>query len=303
MPFMTLNKTFWIQLFYFISISSFGFLILTILKPRTDPSFRPTNLDLFYTSVSASTVSSMSAMKMEVFSNSQLITLTILMFLGGEIFTSMVGLHLRKFSITQSTFSVFITVSTLASCGYVPTNENMVVFRRNSGLLLMLIPQVLVGNTLYPFLLRILIWVIGRKKEMKLCDYLLKNSEEIGYLPILNIFYLPPYTSFLPLKDKERVEDDVHLQPLQKITRTRHEKALQNFLLSHLSYLTIFIIVICVIERKNMVEDPINFSVFNILLEVISAYGNVGFTTGYSCKRQLHPQNDCVDKWYGFSGK
>ncbi|XP_038878278.1 cation transporter HKT8-like [Benincasa hispida] len=441
--FLLRMNPFWIQFFYFIFISSFGFLLLMILKPSTYPSFQPTKLDLFYTSVSASTVSSMSSIEMEVFSNSQLIILTILMFIGGEIFTSMVGLHLRKLfngnlqtpnqirssvesfeslslikflslvvlgyllithivgigmiaiyfifissfakeilkekGINLVTFSFFTCVSTLASCGYIPTNENMIVFNENSGLLLILIPQILLGNTLYPSCLRLCIWVIGKfskddDHQFK-ADYLLKNSEEIGYLHLLPslhscllvgtvfgfiliqfilicpmewnsnglsglnsyqkvvgilflstnsrhsgetivdlstlsptilimfvvMMYLPAYTSFLPLKEKQELED--HLQPLQKRRRTRKAKALQNLLFSQLSYLVIFIIIICIIERKKMIEDPINFSALNIVLEVISAYGNVGFTTGYSCKRQLHPQNDCVDKWYGFSAK
>ncbi|KAL6952587.1 hypothetical protein U1Q18_046369, partial [Sarracenia purpurea var. burkii] len=277
--------------------------------PRTVDSFKPRNLDLFFTSVSAATVSSMSTIEMEVFSNTQLLILILLIFIGGEVFTSMVELHIKRFNlrriirnierkvdrssadiINQSlsplnslelvelgivvttvdsstkttpddsnqievhrrqmttveltsksdiedsdlnlkynsimllsfvvmsyllvinfvgvalvsvylvlvssarnvlkrkglklfTFSLFTSVSTFTNCGFVPTNENMIVFSKNSGLLLILIPQVLLGNTLFPPFLRFLIWFLGRfvKKVGPISDYLLTKTWEIGY--------------------------------------------------------------------------------------------------------------------------
>jgi Trk-type K+ transport system membrane component len=280
----------------------FGFLKATNPLNQT-----PKNLDLFFTSISATTVSSMSTVEMETFSNLQLIIITILMFIGSEIFTSMVGLHfirsrlktdldkiassharlaslnpfivdqihlelemvtneslhsisheslhsishesfhnkshqslhnisheslsttnenlrylsmkylgyvvlgyivilhitgvfgvtlylemipsakqvLKNKGLNMTTFSIFTIVSTFANCGFVPTNENMVVFRQNSGLLLMLIPQVLLGNTLYPACLRFCIWVLGKFYKKKECNYLLKHTQEVGYKHLL----------------------------------------------------------------------------------------------------------------------
>ena len=264
--FLILLNPFWIHVLYFLFISSFGFWVLLILNPKLAPK----KLDLFFTSVSASTVSSMSTMEMEVFSNSQLIVLTVLMFIGGEVFTSMVELQLRKLKLKfseqkiacvendfnnnnlelgvinnsfdiilkydsikflgyvvlgyllifnflgialvliylkrvsstarevlkskglrTSTFSLFVVVSTFASCGFVPTNENMIVFRKNLGLLLILIPQALIGNTLFPSCLRFCIWSLGKimKKKKEVIGFLLENSEEIGYLHLLPKLY------------------------------------------------------------------------------------------------------------------
>uniref|UniRef100_A0A6N2M1R0 Protein kinase domain-containing protein n=1 Tax=Salix viminalis TaxID=40686 RepID=A0A6N2M1R0_SALVM len=84
-----------------IPYAVYHILITRVLKPRTRDSFRPRNIDLFFTSVSATTVSSMSTVEMEVFSNSQLIVLIILMLIGGEIFTSMVGLLFKKFQLKR----------------------------------------------------------------------------------------------------------------------------------------------------------------------------------------------------------
>ncbi|KAL8168066.1 hypothetical protein V2J09_009565 [Rumex salicifolius] len=450
------------QLFYFVFLSLLGFLLLKVSRPRSYP-LRPRNLDLLFTSVSASTVSSMSTIEMEVFSNAQLTVLTLLMLVGGEVFTSMVGLHLltsklKRPSKTKSrvnvleslpnfahdldmemmstshsdpqepkpntlvdpflkyrsikflgylvsgylvvlhvvgtimllaylrlvssashvldtkgikrfTFAVFTIVSTFASCGFVPTNENMMVFRKNSGLLLILIPQVLLGNTLFPSCLRFSIWALGKVMKKDETNYLLRNSKEIKYLHLLpfshsfyliitvlgfvllqfimfcsmewdsqalsgmNLYekmvgvlflcvntrytgetivdisnissailvlfvvmmYIPPYTSFLPTKLQEECP--------QNYERKKRGKVVEKLMFSQLSYLLMVVIALCITERKSMLNDPLNFSVLNIVVEVISAYGNVGFTTGYSCDRRIQSEGNCTSKWFGFAGK
>ncbi|KAL9686416.1 hypothetical protein QQ045_023874 [Rhodiola kirilowii] len=110
--------------------------------------------------------------------------------------------------------------------------------------------------------------------------------------------YLPPYTSFIPIRKHE--ENEVNGN-----RRKRNGTGIQNsnFFFSQTSYLVIFVVLVCITERNKMKEDPINFSVLNIVVEVISAYGNVGFTTGYSCARKLKQDASCADKWIGFSGK
>ncbi|KAH1221318.1 Sodium transporter HKT1 [Glycine max] len=482
---------FFIQLCYFVILSLLGYLGLKASKPRTP--LRPNDLDLFYTSVSASTVSSMVAVEMEVFSNSQLILLTLLMFVGGEVFTSMLDLVFARYKFTRSvqnkvstnhsyltrtrlppvddtsgldqiffssnpflstkkpsinanqielglvsihhsesenhkpsdsnntnvpkgtvvsfndsdrlkynclsyltylvlgylvvvqfvgfssvslyitlvpsarqvlknkgikiaTFSLFTIVSTFASCGFIPTNENMMVFKKNSGLLLLVLPHILLGNTLYPPCLRLVIMVLERITKREEYSHLLKNFKDVGYdhmlsalhccllvatvlgfnliqfvmlcsmewntkiMEGLNVYekvvaslfqvtnarhagesvfdlssissvilvlfvvmmYLPPYTTFLPVREHEN-------------DAKRSEKSvLECLVFSQLSYLVIFIILICITESKSLREDPLNFNV---------AYGNVGFSTGYSCARQLKPDATCKDSWVGFSGR
>ncbi|KAI7736123.1 hypothetical protein M8C21_000285 [Ambrosia artemisiifolia] len=451
------GNRFSLELLYFLFISTLGFLILHSLDVRTT-TFTPRNLDLFFTSVSAATVSSMSTVEMEVFSNAQLIILTILMFIGGEIFTSMVVHYIHTFFLQISpkdgnkvdyrdtqisfsdkielkdlnilefgnpkadhysmedlkhkslkylggvvlfyfvcvqflgvvsvliylnaissansilnhkglnplTFSTFTIVSTFANCGFVPTNENMLVFQKNSGLLLILIVQVLLGNTLYPPALRFSIWLVGKFVKKSESRYLLNNSKGIEYghlhsylhsiflfvtvlvfimvqfilfssmewsstsLSGLNVYqklvgilfqtvnsrhtgesivdlstisgailvlfvlmmYLPPYFSFLPVEEESGGQGS-----------KRSRKMMENLIFSQPIYLVIFVILVCITERKHMVDDPLNFNVLNIVVEVVSAYGNVGFSTGYSCDRRLKQDGVCQNKWYGFSGK
>lgn len=78
--------------------------------------------------------------------------------------------------------------------------------------------------------------------------------------------YLPPYTSFLPVKDSD--EDRPEATKRSSKPKIRG-KIVENLVFSQLSYIAIFIIVICITEREKMKEDPINFSVLNIVFEVI----------------------------------
>ncbi|XP_074310381.1 sodium transporter HKT1 [Silene latifolia] len=444
---------------YFLTITVLGYLALKLSKPRTD--YTPTDFDLFFTAASASTVASLSTVEMEVFSNTQLVIMFTLIFLGGEIFISLLGLQLRRSKLISSslhknranssiadqeqsielgsvmfqkpvesdhddetrllhnsikslgyvvtgyilvahvlgtslvsmyislttnaksvlenkglvllTFYVFTTVSTFANCGFIPTNENMIVFRNNPGLLLILIPFGLVGETLYPPCLRLIIWVMERYTKRKEYTYMLENYKELNYghlmsskecwflvatvfgfltlqfvtfcimewssgvmegmssyekvvgslfqmanarhagesvvdlsvvsSVILVIFivmmYFPPYTSFLPIGYQQQEED---IQSIKSRKMYKKKNIIQNLIFSQLSYLTIFVILICFTERKSLKDDPLNFNVLNIVFEVISAYGSVGFSTGYGCKRRLKLDENCIDKSYGLAG-
>ncbi|KAL1822428.1 hypothetical protein ACET3Z_009206 [Daucus carota] len=442
---------FWTHLLYFTFFSVSAFLFFK----SSSYSTRPRDIDLFFTAVSAISLSSMSTVEMEVFSHFQLLILTFLMLIGGEVFLSLVKLQISKFEkkhtfpvtslseysasnpelgltdhdmtntfeksaeerlrissinclsysivayllathmissfmisfymesvpsakqvltkkgIKVSLFSVFAAISSFANCGFLPTNESMMVFKKNTTLLLILIPQCLVGSTLYPFFLQLLLSFLNTVTKRPELEYISKHYNKLGYNNLMSrrrscyiaatvvgfvmiqfvifaamewnnkglfegldcyekmvailfqvtntrhtgesvfdistispavlalfvaMMYLPPYASLLSVKNGEKSSTIVDATASRRTKR----KYVQ---LSELAYLTIFTILICISERKSLKEDPLNFSVFNIIFEVVSAYGNVGFTMGYSCGRRIKSDESCKDAYYGFAGR
>lgn len=452
-----------IQVTYFTLISFAGFEALKVLKSQ-DKSNTLQDLDVLFTAVSASTVSSMATVQMEDFSKTQLWILAILMLTGSEVFTSILGLHLMKAkfnaekslnrrdqssqldieSINASNFgpnnsdgtkdtmsfselrlankkhadpktieilgtavtvyllianlgsslliylylklvpeaqevlkrkgiglflfSVFTAISSVANCGFTPVNENMIIFQKNSVLLLLIIPQMLVGNTLFAPCFRFMVWSLQKITGKEEWHFILQHPKAMGYKHLMStrkcvyliltvvsfiilqtilfcslewssealqemssyqkivcalfqsanarhagesivdlssvssaiivlytvMMYLPGYTSFLPN------HDDRYSKAEKRYNRKR---LLEDWIFSQLSYLAIFIMLICITEREALTTDPLNFNVFSILFEVVSAYANVGFSVGYSCKRMLKQDVHCKDASYGFVGK
>lgn len=254
--FFVQSNPFCIQLIYFISLSFVGLFALKILEP-VNPTKEPKDLDLFFTSVSAVTVSSMATVEIESFTDLQLWVLTLLMLIGSEVFTSMLGLQFMKVKLSRedsikgifksngsdvesavskdvldnqkaincmsclvyvilgyltvviitgsvsifvylivinqaghsliakginlTTFSVFTAVSSFGNCGFTPANENMVLFKKNSFLLLIVIPQILAGNTLYPPLLRFSVWTVKKFTGKEEYGYMLQQPNSVRY--------------------------------------------------------------------------------------------------------------------------
>ncbi|KAL8136381.1 hypothetical protein V2J09_002382 [Rumex salicifolius] len=482
---LTCVNPFWFHLSHFIIMPLIGFLALKMTNTAgnsASSSTRPDDLDIFFTSVSATTVSSMSVVEMEAFTTSQLVVMTVLMFVGGEVFVSMLSLVIRRkrfssldklgdetgslsmthygsdgnqmiqielgyihgsqvprstaslakmksrsieilariifgyltvihffgyslvslyISLTPSAgstlqskglslplFSIFLTVSTFANCGFVPTNENMIAFRKNPGLLLILIPQILVGNTLFPCFLRLVIWMLEKVHKGEEYTYMLNNHNKLGithlfstfntcmlaatalglvalqfvlfcvmewknigleglnsYEKIVGLFfqavnsrhsgesvldlstvstsiivfflvimYLPSYTMFLPTCKKNQENglipennnnnnnnrDETITTKMQRKSRVLDS---MNIMLSPLFTLFIFTFLICITESKSLRDDPLNFNFLNIIVEIVSSYGNVGYSMGYSCEKRLNVDGSCKDMSYGFSGR
>lgn len=85
--------------------------------------------------------------------------------------------------------------------------------------------------------------------------------------------YLPPYTMFIPIwkkdQDKGLVKEDDISTTSTKLQRKSILLDSMNMILSPLSTLFIFIFLICITERKNLRDDPLNFNILNIVVEVI----------------------------------
>uniref|UniRef100_A0ACD6AGB9 Uncharacterized protein n=1 Tax=Avena sativa TaxID=4498 RepID=A0ACD6AGB9_AVESA len=456
---------FWIQLSYFLAISILASVLLMSLKP-SNPEFSPPFIDMLFLSTSALTVTGLSTVKMEDLSSSQIVVLTLLMLIGGEVFVSLLGLILRvnhqdiqdlpsvkisavhveleaidlansvalsdesqleeaahaippkssaefkrsrsvkclgysvfgyfavvhvvgfllvllyitrvptasaplkKKGINIVLFSMSITVASFANGGLVPTNENMAIFSKNSGLLLLLSGQILVGNTLFPLFLRLLVWFLGRLTKVKELQLMIKNPEEMhfgNFLPRLPTVFLSstviglaaaattlfcavdwnspvfdglsPYQKtvnafFMALNARHSGENSIDCSlmsptiivlfifmmylpssatfaPPSGDTKTTDGNAkykvgslVQNLVFSPLVCNIIFVMIVCITERRRLRNDPLNFSTLNMIFEVISAYGNAGLSTGYGCSRlqKIHPESICQDMPYSFSG-
>ncbi|CAI7768886.1 unnamed protein product [Closterium sp. NIES-54] len=147
------------------------------------------------------------------------------------------------------------------------------------------------------------------------------STRNAGY-SIVNISYLTAATNFLfcgfmyvavyPVfltRQSSREQRDVHdSDDLAVFAEDLHGGVLDSSVLAqgrHLVaqdsvYLFVSIFLICVIQNGEFNSDPANWTVFKVIFEIISAYGNVGLSLGNSCPTS---NPDCTDAPpYSFSG-
>lgn len=98
-----------------------------------------------------------------------------------SLFPDLAGAVIERKGIPATSFALFTTVSSFANCGFVPTNENMVVFRTCSGMLWTVAALVLLGNTVYPVGLRALLWALNKIRGTKELEFMLSDDEQLGY--------------------------------------------------------------------------------------------------------------------------
>ncbi|KAJ3696526.1 hypothetical protein LUZ61_000231 [Rhynchospora tenuis] len=197
---------------------------------------------------------------------------------------------LKGKGINLALFSFYATVSSFANGGLIPTNENMAIFAKNS---------VFDGLNWYQKVVSALFMSVNARHAGE-------NSVDCSLISpavllfIIFMMYLPSSATFMPVKEgeeKKRIGEKDN-------SKGRITSVASMLILPQVVCIIIFVIVACILERRRLLLDPLNFSTLNVIFEVISAYGNVGLSTGYACSRlqKLHPEMICTDKPYSFSG-
>ncbi|MQM11966.1 hypothetical protein Taro_044873 [Colocasia esculenta] len=273
---------------------------------------------------------------------------------------------LKSRGISISTFSIFTVASSFGNCGFIPTNENMAIFKKNSGLPLLITPQILFGNTLFPPCLRLVIMVLKKLTKRKEFDYILDHCQVIGcafLLPQLHcVFlflvvqtmrvYLIDWNSDAPgglsMSQKligaifqsvnsrhagESVVDlsmlssailvlymlmmlvpSLSLYPFEAAQEFRSHRTQSCVLYFNLfyRYLPSYTLFLPKEDYRwpqlnpkqgNKLGESAKSLIFSHLSYLAIAYGNVGFSIGYSCKRLLNSDSNCKDARYGFLGR
>ncbi|PNT65999.1 hypothetical protein BRADI_3g05570v3 [Brachypodium distachyon] len=226
-----------IQLTYFTLISFAGYEALKVLKSQ-DKSNTMKDLDLLFTSVSASTVSSMATVEMEDFSSTQLWILAILMLIGSEI---------------------------------------------------------LAGNTLFAPCLRYMVWTFKKITGKEECHFILQHPKAIGCRHLMStrkcVYLVVTVVSFIILQTILFCSLEWSSEALQEMSS--YEKIVGALFQST--------------NARHAGESVVDLSsvssAITVLYTVMIAYGNVGFSVGYSCKRLLKHDVYCKDASYGFVGK
>ncbi|KAF3794605.1 hypothetical protein EJ110_NYTH07193 [Nymphaea thermarum] len=93
-------------------------------------------------------------------------------------------------------FSVFTSVSSFVNCGLIPNNENMMAFKEDSVLLLLLMPLVTMGGTMFPPCLNLLLWTLERTFPREELHYLKENAGQVGFdhlLPLKSSLFLAAF--------------------------------------------------------------------------------------------------------------
>ncbi|RCV35305.1 hypothetical protein SETIT_7G230300v2 [Setaria italica] len=162
------SNPFVVQLIYFMAISFAGFVALKNLNPHGKPV--PT------------TVSSMSTIQMEDLSDQQLWVLILLMLLGGEVFTSMLGLHFNNAKANKEELSRRSLSSNSREIEVsIPANSIKQIDMESGQPEPVISHNQMQGKSYKVKRSKLSVWALGKISGKQECAHILRYPEETGY--------------------------------------------------------------------------------------------------------------------------